>query len=102
MAKSPRGAARPPKSPHAETGKTADLAGDTVEPGQVMTGNQGLAISDDQHTLRAGPRGPALLKTSICAKRSPISTTNGSPNAWCTSGASPPTVSSKSTRICPT
>ena len=76
MAKSPRGAARPPKarisgqsasaadakSLHGKTGKTADLAADTVEPGQVMSGNQGLAISDDQHTLRAGPRGPALLE----------------------------------------
>ncbi|HEY5007624.1 MAG TPA: catalase, partial [Caulobacteraceae bacterium] len=76
MAKSSRGAARPPKARTSgqsaravdarslgqDTGKTADLAADTAEPGEVMTGNQGLAISDDQHTLRAGPRGPALLE----------------------------------------
>jgi catalase len=74
MAKSPRGAARPPKartagqsasaakSLHQETGKTADLAADTVDPGEVMSGNQGVVIADDQHTLRAGPRGPALME----------------------------------------
>jgi catalase len=76
MAKLSRGVARPPnartsgqsasavdaRSLGQETGKTADLAADKVEPGEVMTSNQGLAISDDQHTLRAGPRGPALLE----------------------------------------
>jgi catalase len=70
------GAARPPKartsgqsasavdnrSLHGETRKTADLAPDTVEPGQVMTGNQGVAISDDQNSLKAGPRGPTLME----------------------------------------
>jgi catalase len=45
-----------------ETGKTADLAADTVEPGQAITGNQGIKISDDQHGLRVGPRGPTLLE----------------------------------------
>jgi len=50
------------KSLHGETGKTADLASDTVEPGEVLTGNQGVKISDDQNSLRAGPRGPTLME----------------------------------------
>ena len=76
MPKTPRGASRPPKartsgqsadpadtrSRPQETGKSVDLAVDTVEPGQAMTGNQGLKISDDQHGLKAGPRGPTLLE----------------------------------------
>ncbi|MGI8618906.1 MAG: catalase, partial [Gemmatimonadaceae bacterium] len=49
------------KSLHGETAKTADLAGDTVGPGQILSSNQGLKISDDQNSLRAGVRGPTLL-----------------------------------------
>ena len=45
-----------------ETLKTADLEADTSEPGEVMTSNQGLSISDDQNSLRAWPRGPTLLE----------------------------------------
>jgi catalase len=45
-----------------ETGKTADLARDLVEPGEALTGNQGVKVSDDQHSLKAGPRGPTLLE----------------------------------------
>jgi catalase len=33
-----------------------------VDTGDRLTTNQGLRISDDQNTLRAGPRGPALLQ----------------------------------------
>ena len=63
--------ARPPKarasaadqlSRHADTEKTADLARDTVDPGEIMTGNQGIKISDDQNSLRAGARGPTLME----------------------------------------
>jgi catalase len=50
------------RSLHQETAKTTDLAADTVEPGQAITTNQGIKISDDQHGLRAGPRGPTLLE----------------------------------------
>jgi catalase len=76
MAKSPRGNARPPKartsgqsasakddrSLHQETEKTSDLAVNTAEPGEALTGNQGVRISDDQHSLKAGVRGPSLLE----------------------------------------
>jgi catalase len=47
---------------HAETDKKSDLAHDTVEPGEVMSGNQGVKISDDQNSLKAGLRGPTLLE----------------------------------------
>src|SRR5580692_371983 len=76
MPKRSRGRARPPiartsgqsasaidkESLHGETNKTSDLALDTVEPGEVMSGNQGVKISDDQNSLKAGPRGPTLLE----------------------------------------
>jgi hypothetical protein len=47
---------------HAETDKTSDLALDTVGPGEVMSGNQGVKISDDQNSLKAGLRGPTLME----------------------------------------
>ena len=50
------------KSLHGETAKTADLARDTIEPGEVMSGNQGFRISDDQNSLKVGLRGPTLLE----------------------------------------
>lgn len=76
MATTPPGIARSPKartsgqsadrndakSLHGETLKTADLAPNTLEPGDEMSGNQGLRIADDQHSLKAGVRGPTLLE----------------------------------------
>ncbi|HEX4111973.1 MAG TPA: catalase, partial [Stellaceae bacterium] len=83
MAETSRGAARPPKartagqsstaadkkSRHGETGKTADLAADTVEPGEAMTGNQGVKIADDQNSLKAGPRGPTLMEDFVLREK---------------------------------
>ena len=45
-----------------ETTKTADLRRNTRDPAEGMTNNQGLQISDDQNSLRAGVRGPTLLE----------------------------------------
>jgi catalase len=42
--------------------KSADLNRDTAGPGDVLTTNQGLQISDDQNSLKAGVRGPTLLE----------------------------------------
>ena len=42
--------------------KDADLARDVQQQGEVMTTNQGLPISDDQNSLKAGVRGPTLLE----------------------------------------
>jgi len=47
---------------HGETDKASDLALDTVEAGEVMSGNQGVKISDDQNSLKAGLRGPTLME----------------------------------------
>jgi Catalase len=52
---------------HGETDKTADLALDTVESGEVMSGNQGVKISDDQNSLKAGLRGSTLMEDSTVA-----------------------------------
>jgi len=76
MSKRSGGRARPPiartsgqsasaidkASPHGESDKTSDLALDTVEPVEVMSGNQGVKISDDQNSLKAGLRGPTLIE----------------------------------------
>ena len=45
-----------------QTNKSAQLAGDTVDAGDVMTGNQGVKIFDDQNSLKAGLRGPTLME----------------------------------------
>ncbi len=42
--------------------KSADLEQNTKAPGEHMTGNQGVRISDDQNSLKAGPRGPTLME----------------------------------------
>ena len=76
MPKTTKGKALPPKartsgqpartsdenSFQGETDKTADLSRDTVALGEVMTGNQGVKISDDQNSLRVGVRGPTLME----------------------------------------
>jgi Catalase len=43
----------------------------------VLTTNQGLALSDNQNSLRANPRGPALLEDFILREKIPISITSG-------------------------
>ncbi|HVJ41875.1 MAG TPA: catalase [Dongiaceae bacterium] len=45
-----------------ETTKDLDLKRDTIDPGEILTSNQGLAISDDQNSLKAGLRGPTLME----------------------------------------
>ena len=52
-----------------ENAKAADLAIDTHEPGEAMTGNQGIKISDDQNSLRAGPRGPTLMEDFLLREK---------------------------------
>jgi catalase len=45
-----------------ETAKTDQLKKETRELGEFLTTNQGVRINDNQNTLRAGERGPALLE----------------------------------------
>src|SRR6201994_1430863 len=46
----------------ADTAKQADMEREHQTPGQAMTTNQGLRISDDQNSLKAGIRGGTLLE----------------------------------------
>ena len=48
--------------PAIQDAKSADLRRDSVEAGEALTTNQGLAIGDDQNSLKAGVRGPTLLE----------------------------------------
>lgn len=45
-----------------ETAKTEQLKENTRDLGQILTTNQGLPISDNQNSLKAGERGPSLLE----------------------------------------
>ncbi len=40
-----------------------------IEPGETLTTNQGLRISDNQNSLRAGTRGPTLLEDHILREK---------------------------------
>ena len=48
--------------PKPSDAKIQDLQKDTVDPGQQLTTNQGLRLTDDQNSLKAGVRGPTLLE----------------------------------------
>ncbi len=52
------------KSTHArvETAKTEALKAATVAPREALTNNQGVKVSDDQNSEKAGVRGPSLLE----------------------------------------
>lgn len=48
-----------------ENEKTEALRKDTVDIGEFLTTNQGVRVSDNQNTLKAGERGPDLLEDFI-------------------------------------
>ncbi len=50
------------KGGNGNTRKDRDFARDTHMAGEKLTTNQGLKISDDQNSLKAGVRGPTLLE----------------------------------------
>jgi catalase len=52
----------PPKASGDPATKPAELHQTTTNLKETLTTNHGLPLSDDQNTLRAGPRGPALLE----------------------------------------
>ena len=60
-----------PASKQATTNaKQDDLRKDTSDgSGQVLTSNQGLAINDDQNSLKAGLRGPTLLEDHLLREK---------------------------------
>lgn len=58
-----------PPAPRGETLKTHDIAPQTMAPGDVLTTNQGVGVSDDQNSLRAGVRGPSLLEDILMREK---------------------------------
>jgi catalase len=62
----PKNVPTPLKTAPSKGGETHQSA---PENGVVLTTNQGLAISDDQNSLKAGSRGPALLEDFILREK---------------------------------
>ncbi len=52
-----------------ETAKTQALKADTLLPREAMTSNQGLKISDDQNSEKAGIRGGSLLEDFLLREK---------------------------------
>ena len=60
--------------------------------GAVLTTNQGLVLSDNQNSLKAGDRDPPCSKILSCAKRSLILIMSASRNVSFTPGDRPRTA----------
>jgi catalase len=58
----------PPSTPQ-ETDKTFDLRQDTMAPGEELTTNQGVTVSDDQNSLKSHVRGPTLLEDILMREK---------------------------------
>ena len=61
------GAGTPPRSENPNNGPLDRVRVDSAE--RVLTTNQGLPIADNQHSLKAGARGPALLEDFILREK---------------------------------
>ena len=61
------GAGKPPIGSNATIGTLDRVRADAT--GQVLTTNQGVAIADNQNSLKAGLRGPALLEDFILREK---------------------------------
>src|ERR1700712_1660503 len=60
----------PDNNQQEENKKTQSLADQTADStGQFLTTNQGVKISDDQNSLKAGERGPSLLEDFILREK---------------------------------
>lgn len=77
---------------------------DSLEPfrsdatNQALTTNQGVKVSDNQNTLKAGPRGPSLLEDFIMREKSRTSITSGFLSGSCMHAAQPRMACSSHTR----
>lgn len=60
--------------------------------GDVLTTNNGIPISEDFNSLKAGLRGPTLLEDFVLREKISTSTTSASPSASSMPAASPPTA----------
>ena len=59
---------KPPLPPQ-ETDKTLDLRPDAMAPGEELTTNQGVTVSDDQNSLKSHVRGPTLLEDILMREK---------------------------------
>ncbi len=61
--------AQAPAAPAPAAGKTPAPPGTVMESGEFLTTNQGVRISDDQNSLKVGPRGPTLLEDFVLREK---------------------------------
>ena len=66
MAKSTDPAPRAPKTVRTAGGETHQTAS---KPDARITTNHGVPVSDDQNSLKAGPRGPSLLEDFVLREK---------------------------------
>src|SRR3954462_3963845 len=59
----------PPPLPPQETDKTLDMRPDAMAPGEELTTNQGVTVSDDQNSLKSHVRGPTLLEDILMREK---------------------------------
>ena len=58
-----------PDAVETDTPKTEQLAPFSQAPGERLTTNQGVAVSDDQSSLKSHPRGPTLLEDILMREK---------------------------------
>ena len=58
-----------PSAPRQETDKNLDLRVNTQAPGEDLTTNQGVIVSDDQNSLKSHVRGPTLLEDILMREK---------------------------------
>ena len=69
-ASAPAGAASAPAMSAQVADKAQDLVRETsIDAGQLLTTNQGLKVADNQNSLKAGLRGPALLEDQLLREK---------------------------------
>jgi len=69
MASSTRNASRRNASADTGIGNGGELHQQAVQGAELLTSNQGLALSDDQNSLTAGRRGPTLLEDFLLREK---------------------------------
>src|SRR5580704_7588361 len=72
MATSSKPSPAPHKRPRASVNAEAGAGGETHQTskgGAVLTTDQGIPVSDNQNSLKAGPRGPVLLEDFVLREK---------------------------------
>src|SRR5688572_20140569 len=58
-----------PSADHSTRGNGDELHQDAASGAPTLTSNQGTPVSDDQNSLKAGPRGPTLLEDFLLREK---------------------------------